>query len=76
MQPGEAAVRLGVQVAQEDAQAHGGMIVGLVGILLGVLVSGLRGSSVAARTRPLPVDLRQRPRSPSLRLGYEVGETH
>jgi len=59
MQPGEAAVRLRVQVAPEDAKAHGGMIVGLVGILLGVLVSGLGGSSVAARTRPLPVDLRQ-----------------
>ena len=43
MQPGETAVRLRVQVAPEDAQAHGGLVVGLVGILLGVLVSGLGG---------------------------------
>ena len=36
MQPGEAAVRLRVQIAPEDAQAHGGLVVGLVSILLGV----------------------------------------
>ena len=44
MQPGEAAVRLRVQIAPEDAQAHGGLVVGLVCILLCVLVSGLGGS--------------------------------
>ena len=76
MQPGEAAVRLRVQVAPEDAQAHCGVVTGLVGVPLGVLVSGLGvgGSSVAARTRPLQVDLRQRPRSPSRRLGDEAEE--
>ena len=41
MQPGEAAVRLRVQIAPEDAQAHGGLVVGLVGILLGVTIAKL-----------------------------------
>ena len=41
MQPGEAAVRLRVQVASEDAQAHGGVVVCLVGILLGVTIAKL-----------------------------------
>ncbi len=46
LQPREMAIRLRVQVALEDAEAHAGLIVCLVGILLGVLVPGLSGNSV------------------------------
>ncbi len=42
MKPGEAAVCLRVEVTAEDADAHTGLVVGLVGILLGILVSRLR----------------------------------
>jgi hypothetical protein len=38
-----AAIRLRVEVTLEDAEAHSGLIVGLVCILLGVLVPGLGG---------------------------------
>ena len=41
MQQGEAAVRLRVQIAPEDAQAHGGVVACLVGILLGVTIAKL-----------------------------------
>ena len=46
MQPGESTISLRVQVALEDAAAHSSLIIGLVGIHLGLLVSGLRGDSV------------------------------
>jgi hypothetical protein len=46
VQPGESTISLRVQVALEDAEAHSGLIVGLVGIHLGLLVSGHRGNSV------------------------------
>ncbi len=48
MQPGQAAIRLRVdsEVTLEDAEAHSGLIVGLVCILLGVLVPGLGGVGV------------------------------
>ena len=46
MKPGEAAVRLRVQVAAEDAHAHAGLVVGLVGILFGIFVPRFRGYSV------------------------------
>ncbi len=46
MKPGEAAVLLRVEVAAEDAHAHTGLVVSLVGILLGILVSYLRRHSV------------------------------
>ena len=46
VQPGQAAIRLRVEVTLEDAEAHSGLIVGLVCILLGVLVPGLGGVGV------------------------------
>ena len=46
MKPGEAAVRFRVQVAAEDAHAHAGLVVGLVGILFGIFVPRFRGYSV------------------------------
>jgi hypothetical protein len=42
MKPGEAAFCLRVEVTVEDADAHADLVVGLVGILLGILVSRLR----------------------------------
>ena len=62
MQPGEAAVCLRVQVAPEDAQAHGGMIVGLVGIRVGGVedrgggggAAGGWGAAAAAAVRKFP----------------------
>ena len=69
MQLRETAIRLRSQVALEDAQAHGGLIVCLVVIRLGVLVPGLCGllsvaANEAARTRSPSVDWRPPPRSP------------
>ena len=52
MQPGQAAIRLRVEVTLEDAEAHSGLIVGLVCILLGVLVPGLGGVGVVVSAPP------------------------
>ncbi len=46
VQPAQAAIRLRVEVTLEDAEAHSGLIVGLVCILLGVLMPGLGGVGV------------------------------
>ncbi len=55
----EAAIRLRVEVTLEDAEAHSGLIVGLVCILLGVLVPGLGGVGIVTeflhRRRPGPL---------------------
>ncbi len=49
MKPGEAAVPLRVEVAAEDAHAHAGLVVGLVGMPLGIFVSRLRRQHSSSR---------------------------
>ena len=46
VKPRETMIRLRVQVAPEDAEAHSGLIVCLVGIQFGVLVPGLSCNSI------------------------------